>query len=53
MPPKVLFTREEVIRAAVEVTRRSGFAGLTARALAAELGCSPKPIFGLLIKFLY
>lgn len=47
MPPKVLFTREEVIRAAVEVTRRSGFAGLTARALAAELGCSPKPIFGL------
>lgn len=47
MPPKVLFTRKEVIRAAVEVTRRNGFAGLTARALAAELGCSPKPVFGL------
>lgn len=47
MPPKVLFTREEVTRAALDVTRKSGFAGLTARSLAAALGSSPKPIFGL------
>ena len=47
MPPKVLFTREEIIRAALDVTRRSGPAGLTARSLAAALGSSPKPIFGL------
>lgn len=47
MPPKFKFTREQIIDAAVEVTRENGFAGLTARKLAAELGSSAKPIFGL------
>ena len=47
MPPKVKFTREQIISAAVNVTRRCGISGLTARALAAELGSSAKPIFGL------
>ncbi len=47
MPPKFKFTEDEVIHAAVEITRRSGMQALTARALAAELGCSVKPIFGL------
>lgn len=47
MPPKFKFTREEIIRAALELTRRQGMDGLTARSLAAELGSSPKPIFGL------
>ncbi len=47
MPPKFKFTRDEITSAALNVTRRAGLVGLTARALAAELGCSPKPIFGL------
>ena len=47
MPPKVMFTREEIIAAAVDVVREGGASGLTARSLAAKLGCSPKPIFGL------
>lgn len=47
MPPKNKFTREEIIAAAVEITRDSGPAGLTARSLAARLGSSAKPIFGL------
>lgn len=47
MPPKCKFTREEIINAALCITRKSGLSGLTARALAAELACSVKPIFGL------
>ena len=47
MPPKFKFTREEIINAALEVTRKNGMEGLTARGLAAELGSSSKPIFGL------
>ena len=47
MPPKFKFTKVEMINAALNVTRNNGISGLTARALAAELGCSVKPIFGL------
>ena len=47
MPPRFKFTREEIREAALDIVRGSGMAGLTARALAAELGCSVKPIFGL------
>lgn len=47
MPPKFKFTREQIITAALNVIRKNGIAGLTARGLAAELGSSPKPIFGL------
>ena len=47
MPPKFKFTREEITTAALNITRKKGMTGLTARALAAELGCSVKPIFGL------
>lgn len=46
MPPRFKFTKEEITNAALNVTRKKGMAGLTARALAAELGCSVKPIFG-------
>ncbi len=46
MPPKFQFTKQEITDAALNITRRHGFSGLTARALAAELGCSVKPIFG-------
>lgn len=47
MPPKFKFTRDEITNAALNVTRKNGISGLTARALAAELGFSVKPIFGL------
>lgn len=47
MPPKFKFTREQIITAALNVTRKNGITGLTARGLAAELGSSAKPIFGL------
>ena len=47
MPPKFKFTIDEITNAALNVTRKNGISGLTARALAAELGCSVKPIFGL------
>ena len=47
MPPKFKFTKDEITNAALNVTQNNGISGLTARALAAELGCSVKPIFGL------
>lgn len=47
MPPKFKFTRAEITKAALDVTREHGISCLTARALAAKLGCSVKPIFGL------
>lgn len=47
MPPKFKFQREEIIGAALDITRESGPAAVTARALAARLGCSAKPIFSL------
>ncbi len=47
MPPKFKFTRNEITNAALNLTRKAGPDGLTARALAEELGCSVKPIFGL------
>ncbi len=47
MPPKFKFTKEQVISAALDITREQGAQALTARSLAARLGSSPKPIFGL------
>ncbi len=47
MPPKFKFKRDEITNAALNLTRRTGLSSLTARALATELGCSAKPIFGL------
>lgn len=47
MPPKFKFTREEVIAAAMDLTREDGITAVTARGLASKLGSSPKPIFGL------
>ncbi len=45
MPPKSKFTKDEIVAAAVNVVRKNGITALTARALAAELGTSAKPIF--------
>lgn len=47
MPPKVMFTKQQIINAALQTVRENGQNGLTARALAARLNCSVKPIFGL------
>jgi len=47
MPPRFKFTKNEITNSALNVIRKEGLSGLTARALAAELGCSVKPIFGL------
>ena len=47
MPPKMKFSRDEIIAAALDIVRRGGIAALTARSLAAELGSSSKPVFGL------
>ena len=47
MPPKTRFTKDEIIIAALNLTREGGIAFLTARALAAKLDSSVKPIFGL------
>lgn len=46
MPRKILFTKEEILRAALDLTREEGFAAVTARALGAKLGTSCQPVFG-------
>lgn len=45
MPPKCKFTREEIVKAALDLTREEGIDALTARALGAKLDSSAKPIF--------
>lgn len=45
MPPKAKFTREEIIAAAVELTREKGIAAVTARNLGDRLCSSARPIF--------
>ena len=45
MPPRVKFTKEEIVEAALRVTREGGIDSLTARSLAAELGASTRQMF--------
>ena len=45
MPPKVKFTQEEIVNAALRVARRKGANAVTTRDIAAELGVSTRPIF--------
>ena len=45
MPPSVKFTKQEIIDAALRVTRAGGIGSLTARSLATELGASTRPMF--------
>ena len=47
MPPKCKFTKEEVVQAALDMTRESGISSITARALGERLGSSSRPIFSL------
>ena len=47
MPPKCKFTKQEVVQAALDMTREGGIASVTARALGERLGSSSRPIFSL------
>lgn len=47
MPPKCKFTREEIIKTALNLTREEGINAVTARALGAKLFSSSKPIFSM------
>ncbi len=46
MARKFLFTKQQIIEAALNVTREKGFSAVTARAVGAELGTSYRPICG-------
>jgi AcrR family transcriptional regulator len=45
MPPKVKYSREDVIKAAVELVEEKGQAELTARGVAGKLGSSTAPVY--------
>ena len=45
MPPKAKFSREEIIAAALEITRQNGPEAVTARELGNKLNSSARPIF--------
>lgn len=45
MAPRVQYSRDRLIDAAVELTREKGFEAVTARKLGAQLGSSSRPIF--------
>ena len=45
MPPRAKFTKEEIVQTAFEMTRKDGFASVTARELGKRLGTSATPIF--------
>ncbi len=46
MPRKFLFTKEQILEAALDLTREKGFGAVSARALGNKLGTSSQPIFG-------
>ena len=45
MPPEVKVSKERIVETAYRMSREKGFDKVTARKLAAELGCSTQPIF--------
>ena len=45
MPPEIKVTKERIAETAYQMSREKGFEHVTARKLAAELGCSTQPIF--------
>lgn len=45
MPRDFLFTKEEIIAAALDLTREKGFSAVSTRALGEKLGTSSRPIF--------
>jgi len=45
MPPKVQFSKQQILDAALKISIASGISTLTVRKLASELGCSVAPIY--------
>lgn len=45
MPPKIRFSKEDVVKAAYEVARNDGLDAVNARSVAAQIGCSTQPLF--------
>lgn len=44
MPRKLIFTKEQILNTALDITRESGFQAVTARAIGNKLGTSYRPI---------
>lgn len=45
MPPKIKITKDDIIKAAVDIVRNSGAEAINARNVAAVLNCSTQPVF--------
>lgn len=45
MPPKVKYSRDQILSAALDITRERGIENVTARELGSRLGSSSRPIF--------
>ena len=45
LPPKQRFTNQDILEASLNILRRDGLDGLTARNLGSELGSSSRPVF--------
>lgn len=45
MPPKILVKKEDIVDATIELIRSQGPKALSARKIAAQLGCSSQPIY--------
>ncbi|WP_167958477.1 TetR/AcrR family transcriptional regulator [Anaerosporobacter faecicola] len=45
MPPTIKTTAEDVVQAAITITRREGWDHVNARSIAKELHCSTQPVF--------
>ena len=45
MPPKIKYSKEQIIESAIEIVRKNGIENLSARNIANNLNSSPQPIF--------
>ena len=45
MPRDFMFTKEEIVKAALDLTREKGFAAVSTRALGEKLGTTSRPVF--------
>ena len=45
MPPRVKVTKEDIVKAAVDIVRKSGAQAINARTVASVLNCSTQPVF--------
>ena len=45
MPPRVKVTKEDIVKAAVDIVRKSGAQAINARTIASVLNCSTQPVF--------